>query len=229
MKNFKLDTRCGDRFETVAEKAKVIATENNTTVEFEFNDVVCIVTKDTNLKWLYKDYCNAHTMEWKQVVGVGKYPKRTRDELNRRNKLAKEESDQQRKEYDKKVKSERESYESLTKGVEIKLSDVDGWNQWRDKNKDPYGKCCFDYAESWAKLMQVEIDKGKTVRDCAEETSHQLGFYGITGFMYGAAVSILSSCWLHGEELRKWHNKEYNHEGDGVVNPAILTLKTQSI
>lgn len=26
------------------------------------------------------------------------------------------------------------------------------------------------------------------------------------------------------EELRKWHNKEYNYEGDGVVNPAILTI-----
>jgi hypothetical protein len=24
--------------------------------------------------------------------------------------------------------------------------------------------------------------------------------------------------------LRKWHNKEYNYEGEGTVNPAILTI-----
>ena len=43
--------------------------------------------------------------------------------------------------------------------------------------------------------------------------------------MYGCAVSILSECWEYGEELRKWHNKKYNHGGDGVVNPAVLTIK----
>jgi len=47
---------------------------------------------------------------------------------------------------------------------------------------------------------------------------------GITGFMYGCAVNLLSQCWKHGEELRKWHNKEYGHEGDGVVNPAVFTI-----
>ena len=92
------------------------------------------------------------------------------------------------------------------------------------KNTDPYGACVYVYAEGWAKLMQREIAKGKTVAECAQKTSHELYFLGITGFMYGAAVSILSHCWKYGEELRKWHNKDYGHEGDGVVNPAILTI-----
>ena len=47
---------------------------------------------------------------------------------------------------------------------------------------------------------------------------------GITGFMYGAAVSILSQCWEYGEYLRKWHNKDYGYDGDGVVNPAVITV-----
>lgn len=42
--------------------------------------------------------------------------------------------------------------------------------------------------------------------------------------MYGYAVSILSQCWEYGEYLRKWHNKEYGYDGDGVVNPAIMTV-----
>lgn len=26
------------------------------------------------------------------------------------------------------------------------------------------------------------------------------------------------------EFLRKWHNKEYGYDGDGVVNPAVITV-----
>jgi hypothetical protein len=42
--------------------------------------------------------------------------------------------------------------------------------------------------------------------------------------MYGGAVSILAQCWEYGEDLRKWHNKEYDYEGDGTVNPAVVTI-----
>lgn len=42
--------------------------------------------------------------------------------------------------------------------------------------------------------------------------------------MYGVAVRILSLYWEYGECLRKWHNKEYGYDGDGVVNPAVITV-----
>lgn len=60
--------------------------------------------------------------------------------------------------------------------------------------------------------------------DNADRLSLEADTEGITGFMYGASVGILSKCWEYGEELRKWHNKEYDYEGYGVVNPAILTV-----
>jgi hypothetical protein len=45
-------------------------------------------------------------------------------------------------------------------------------------------------------------------------------------------VSCLAKCWVHGEALRRWHNKEtqLKDEGDkaneegGVLNPAVLVL-----
>lgn len=43
--------------------------------------------------------------------------------------------------------------------------------------------------------------------------------------MYGCAVSILAQVWEHGELLRDWHNRSYGYQGDGTVNPAILTIK----
>ena len=98
-----------------------------------------------------------------------------------------------------------------------------------DKNSDPYSRACFTYAERWAKFMEKEIsesdDATKAIAENADRLSHEADVEGITGFMYGCAVSILSQCWEYGEDLRKWHNKKYNHDGDGVVNPAVLTVK----
>jgi hypothetical protein len=43
---------------------------------------------------------------------------------------------------------------------------------------------------------------------------------------------MLAKCWLHGEALRRWHNKDtqIGTEGDranergGVLNPAMLSI-----
>lgn len=102
------------------------------------------------------------------------------------------------------------------------------YKDWYDLNSDGYSRACFTYAERWAEMLENEIDKTGDVRkaiiDNAERLSHEADTEGITGFMYGCSVNILAQCWEYGEELRKWHNKEYGYDGDGVVNPAILTL-----
>jgi hypothetical protein len=115
----------------------------------------------------------------------------------------------------------------ITKGVEIIFKDKEYFNNQKEINKDPYGSACVEYAEVWMKLMQVEIGKGHTVIECAKETSNQADYMGITGFMYGCAVSIITACWEYGEQLRKWHNKEYDYEGSGVVNPALITVEVK--
>lgn len=97
---------------------------------------------------------------------------------------------------------------------------------WYGKNNDPYGRACFTYAERWAELLEEKINNYDNIMNCIVDNADRLGreadTEGITGFMYGCAVSILSQCWEHGEYLRKWHNKEYGYDGDGVVNPAII-------
>lgn len=211
--NYKLDTSAGNNFSTVAEKAKRIAVEKNTVVEFEFNGVTCLVNKNTNLDWLYRDYSNSWTMDWK-VLGADclpAYEPEVQAEFERRTKINEEKRAKEEAEYRVKEEKERIAFEEKTKGVEIELKDAEAWKKSREANTDPYGKCCIDYAEGWAKLMQIEMANGKTLVECAEKTSYELGFFGITGFMYGAAVSTLAHCWKYGEDLRKWHNKEYKH------------------
>ncbi len=107
---------------------------------------------------------------------------------------------------------------------------------WFAKNDDDYGRRCFTYAEEWAALLEARMTADTTPQDVilafAKEDSRTADTDGITGFMYGMAVSILAESWEHGEILRRWHNKtiQLGTEGDraneegGVLNPALLSL-----
>lgn len=103
------------------------------------------------------------------------------------------------------------------------------YKDWYDKNSDGYSRACFTYAERWGEMMEEKIEESsddimKVIVDNAYKLSNEADVEGITGYMYGCAVSILSQCWKYGEFLRKWHNGEYNYNGNGVVNPAILSI-----
>ena len=86
------------------------------------------------------------------------------------------------------------------------------YKDWYNKNTDPYGRACFRYAERWAEMLENAIENStdepmNVIVDNADRLSHEADIEGITGYMYRAAVIILSKCWEYGEELRKWHNK----------------------
>lgn len=126
----------------------------------------------------------------------------------------------------------------------MKVKNQPEWDTWVSSNTDPYGKCCVDYALAWADAMESWVEainderrfKGEPeilwpefIKDNAERISHEVdrrpGF-GITGFMYGAAVHMLAECWEHGEDLRRWHNGEYGQpDAEGTINPAIITIE----
>ena len=104
------------------------------------------------------------------------------------------------------------------------------YKEWYDKNSDSYSRACFTYAERWAELLETKIENSdkeisEVFKKYAEEYSHKADTEGITVFMYGCAVDILAQAWEYGEYLRKWHNNEYDYDGKGVVNPAILPIK----
>ena len=106
----------------------------------------------------------------------------------------------------------------------MKVKNIQTYEEWKTNNTDAYGSAIFRYAERWANLMEERIANGEKIEDIAKELSHKADTEGITGFMYGCAVNILSQCWEYGEQLRKWHNKQYNYDGKGVVNPAVLKI-----
>lgn len=116
----------------------------------------------------------------------------------------------------------------------MKIKNPEAWKVANDANppSEPYGHRIITYAEDWANFMERDMANGKSLEECAETTSREADTDGITGFMYGAAVSVLAGVWEHGEELRRWHNLktqignegERANESGGVLNPALMTF-----
>ena len=113
--------------------------------------------------------------------------------------------------------------------MKIRPGKEEDYQKGYNNNLDFYGHGVYTFAERWAELMEKDIeatgDPVKSITKNAEGFAKEADTEGITGFMYGCAVSILAECWEYGEILRKWHNHEYHYDGDGVVNPAILTIR----
>lgn len=225
MKNLILEANWGKDFNGMAKEAKEKATTKRH-VEFEFNGIDCVVSPSTNLFNLLRDYHNAFTMGWKKIGPdcPDKYSKEMEEELKDRKAAAERKAEERRQQYKMQEENKRKSFKEKIRGAEFECSDDENFRGWDKSNKDPYGGRVVSYAKEWAMLMQVEMANGKKLKDIAKQASHEADYDGITGFMYGAAVQMLSQCWKHGEELRKWHNKKYDQEGEGVVNPAILTI-----
>lgn len=115
--------------------------------------------------------------------------------------------------------------------MKIKPGQETAYQEDKARNSDRYGSACFNFAEDWAALMEARMAGGELLPAIAKPSSHKADTYGLTGFMYGCAVSLLTVYWEHGEDLRQWHNlaTQIGTEGEAanakegaVLNPAML-------
>lgn len=201
-------------------------------VKFEFNGVTVSVRMDSDPELIYRDWSRGLSGYIDKNVGPYPNPVLTDEEKENdaRIEAENEQCRQQRQsEYQAQADAKRNATEAkLADAPEMEIADEAAWQSWKDNNQDGYGGGVIAYAERWARLMQVEINAGKKLKDIADTTSHEADIDGIAGFMYGAAVHTLATSWKHGDQLRKWHNKQYgvSEDTEGTVNPAILTVRT---
>lgn len=103
------------------------------------------------------------------------------------------------------------------------------WKKFCRNNSDDYGRAVVDYIGRWAQLMEKRIeatnDPFGTIYEDAERLSHEADTDGITGFMFGCAVSVLAQVWEYGDILREWHNARYDYVDNSIVNPAVFTVE----
>jgi hypothetical protein len=213
-----------------------LAKNGNFTAKQELNGVTVLVNGNSNAELIFRDQQRAQSGYIKGEVGP--HPKAeltAKDKENDSNIEARNERERQKRsvEYEKKAHAHREKIEAkLVNALAIELADEAGWEKSKKVNSDGYGGAVMTYSERWARLMQVEMSNGKKLADVAEATSREADLEGITGFMYGCAVSQLANCWKHGDELRRWHNLktqlgkegEKANESGGVLNPALLSV-----
>jgi hypothetical protein len=204
----------------------------NVTVEFEFNGVTVQVNGDSNPKLIYRDWLRG-LYGYTKHKKVWPYPKLnlSAHELARDERVWKRDqirSAIRKAKYQAKERAKKVKTEANLAICPPMTRDEAKWQQGVAAQKgDDCGLAVFRYAETWARLMEGEIAKGKSLRDVAQAASQEADIEGISGYMYGAAVSVLANCWAHGEDLRRWHNKSYGVDEDkkGVVNPAVLKVR----
>jgi len=213
-----------------------LAKKGNFTAKQELNGVTILVNGDSNADLIFRDQQRAQRG---YIDGnVGPYPKANLSEADKAQD-ARVEAENQRKrqeeyeEYEAKARAKREEVEAkLANAPVIELSDEARWQNFKQVNSGGYGGAIIVYSECWARLMQAEMVKGNALEDVAEVTSYEADIEGITGFMYGCAVSTLAACWKYGDQLRRWHNVktqignegENANESGGVLNPALLSI-----
>lgn len=208
MKTIKLEAYVGSTFDNVAKEAQELS-RTGKTVEFDFNGVKCLVNENTNLQLLYRDYSNSWLMGWKEVGPncLETYPPKMQAKFEKRSAERETKRQQQEKEYREKEAKEKADAELKAAGIVLDVLDWKVWGDWRAKNTDGYGNACFEYADIWGRLMQVELGTGKTLKQVFEKCERGLGYLGISGAQHGMAVGILAICWKHGKELKELHKR----------------------
>ena len=115
--------------------------------------------------------------------------------------------------------------QTLAGAPPLEIVDQAIWQVYLD-DVTPEGVAAREFAERWARLMQVELAAGKKLRRVANATSDEADSDAITGYMHVASVRMLVQCWSHGSELLLWHNRVHGvRKGTGlIVNPAVISL-----
>ena len=205
----------GIHISTACKEAVEMARRDSCNVEFDFNEITLTATPHTDPATLAQSYSDEWDRRHRAYIASLEYKAR--------------QEEAERKEREAKVAREAALVGAPEK---MTLRDAEGWKKACDANKDGYGGAVMTYAERWARMMEARMAKGERIADIAEECSHLADEEGITGFMYGAAVSTLAAVWIHGEALRLWHNLKYQlrdegkraNDNGGVLNPACLSL-----
>jgi hypothetical protein len=99
---------------------------------------------------------------------------------------------------------------SLVEGVELQIKQglEPRYAQWARDSQDSYARAAIDFAQLWAKLMQLRMLDGSRVADIAGQAAEDANVGKTWGGAYVAAAVGLGCYWVHGEELLVWFRKQ---------------------
>ncbi len=111
----------------------------------------------------------------------------------------------------------------------VKEDKIVKYNEFvRETKESMFKRDIYKFCVAWANKMEEKILNGAVLADIAKESERECyeedNTLDITGSMYPICVSLLSDCWIYGDELRNWHNQKYGYTGEGVVNNSVITV-----
>lgn len=187
-------------------------------VEIKFNEFSMLVREwnVNSIKQMYERCCNMSSNLWEKDWEEYKH---SPEYIKKRAKALKKEC--RHKAVVEKIRKFHQNME-----FELKATAVQEWQECKRVNsKENYDRAIIRYIILWVQYMEYLNQKyGMKISDIWDNCSYLANIEGVTGFMYGAAASIISQVWQHGEEFRKCYNAKWNYYGERTVNPAVLTL-----
>lgn len=187
-------------------------------IEISFNEFSMIVCEwnVNNICQMYDRCCNLCSelgeKEWQEYIHSPEY-------IRKRAKILKKEC---------RHKAVLEKVRKFQKNDEfpVKATAITDWETCKLLNSDdPYSRAIIRYTILWVQYMEYLTKKyGMKVSEIWDRCSDLADVEGVTGFIYGAAASIISQVWEYGEEFRKCYNSKWNYSAAGTVNPAMLTI-----
>lgn len=187
-------------------------------IEVSFNEFSMMVY-EWNVNHIYEMYerCCGMThelweKEWKEYIHSPEYIRKRAKSLKKecRHKVVLE-----------KIRKFQKSGE-----FPVKETSMTDWENCKRLNSgESYSRAIIRYTILWVQYMEYLTKKyGMKMSEIWDRCSDLANVDGVTGFMYGAAASIISQVWQYGEEFRKCYNSKWNYSGAGTVNPAMLTI-----
>ena len=206
---YMLDVHGGSSIKECVREAFFIAQyTDGHTVSFLFNDVVVRVARDSIPSLIIRDWERASNGYIDREVGP--YPDVTLTPEQLASDASIQASNEERWEQQQRKWQEEEERkrllveEQLVGRPPITLRDPERWQVFVDKNQDFYGKGVVDFATQWGRLMELRVEQGMDVLEAAKATESEADTFGMSGFSFGAALSMLREMWIYGDQLENY-------------------------
>jgi len=207
--------------------------EGDFVVTFEHNDVLVKVSKDTDTRALLRDWergTNGYLGE-SPVVGPNPKPELSDEEKASDAAIKLQKDAEREREAIRWQQEARAHFERVTARMadapEMEFAGEEGrafWQSLVDANKGDLGMGVLNYAERWARMMQMEMAAGKSLAGIYRETSLEADLEGVSGFSSGFGERALIQSWKYGSELAQVRKAAKEAWGRGMPFPGTKQI-----
>lgn len=183
-----------------------------TQIDFCFNDVVVSVTKENaDARKLYEEY-----MVKRELQGIDpNLPgyEECKDYALKKMRI---------------MEAKNKEAISVAESTTLIFKDENAKKRWEElvwiNSTDKLMLAITTVAKRWGKYMQYLMEtENRSVMEIADEAFFACNF--CEPIYYPLAVAMLAETWVHGKELREWHNAQWDYREDGVYNPMGPAIK----